>query len=178
MLTDAIILVLLVILDQFTKHLAVIHLKDKPAIPLIKDVFELNYLENRGAAFGVLQNQKIFFLVISVIILIAVVFVLFKVPDDKKYSLLHVLLIMVASGGIGNMIDRIRLEYVVDFFSFVLINFPIFNVADIYVTVSMFGFAILILFIYKDEDFSFLALKRKKDSGMVRWYGRVSFCRN
>ena len=163
LLTDAIILVLLVILDQFTKHLAVIHLKDKPAIPLIKDVFELNYLENRGAAFGVLQNQKIFFLVISVIILIAVVFVLFKVPDDKKYSLLHVLLIMVASGGIGNMIDRIRLEYVVDFFSFVLINFPIFNVADIYVTVSMFGLAILILFVYKDEDFSFLSLKRKED---------------
>ena len=59
LLIDAIVLVLLVILDQFTKHLAVIHLKDKPAIPLVKDVFELCYLENRGAAFGVLQNQKI-----------------------------------------------------------------------------------------------------------------------
>lgn len=163
LLIDAIVLVLLVILDQFTKHLAVIHLKDKPAIPLIKDVFELCYLENRGAAFGVLQNQKIFFLIISVIILVAVVFVLFKVPEDKKYNLLHVLLVMVASGGIGNMIDRIRFEYVVDFFSFVLINFPIFNVADIYVTVSMFGLAILILFVYKDEDFSFLSLKRKED---------------
>ena len=163
LLTDAIVLILLVILDQFTKHLAVIHLKDKPAIPLIKDVFELCYLENRGAAFGVLQNQKIFFLIISVIILVAVVFVLFKVPDDKKYNLLHVLLVMVASGGIGNMIDRIRFEYVVDFFSFVLINFPIFNMADIYVTVSMFGLAILILFVYKDEDFSFLSLKRKED---------------
>lgn len=163
LLTDAIVLILLVILDQFTKHLAVVHLKDKPAIPIIKDVFELNYLENRGAAFGVLQNQKIFFLIISVIILVAVVFVLFKVPDDKKYNLLHVLLVMVASGGIGNMIDRIRFEYVVDFFSFVLINFPIFNVADIYVTVSMFGLAILILFVYKDEDFSFLSLKRKED---------------
>ena len=163
LLIDAIVLVLLVILDQFTKHLAVIHLKDNPAIPLIKDVFELCYLENRGAAFGVLQNQKIFFLIISVIILVAVVFVLFKVPEDKKYNLLHVLLVMVASGGIGNMIDRIRFEYVVDFFSFVLINFPIFNVADIYVTVSMFGLAILILFVYKDEDFSFLSLKRKED---------------
>ena len=163
LLTDAIVLILLVILDQFTKHLAVIHLKDKPAIPIIKEVFELSYLENRGAAFGVLQNQKIFFLIISVIILVAVVFVLFKVPDDKKYNLLHVLLVMVASGGIGNMIDRIRFEYVVDFFSFVLINFPIFNMADIYVTVSMFGLAILILFVYKDEDFSFLSLKRKED---------------
>ena len=163
LLTDAIVLILLVILDQFTKHLAVVHLKDKPAIPIIKDVFELSYLENRGAAFGVLQNQKIFFLIISVIILVAVVFVLFKVPDDKKYNLLHVLLVMVASGGIGNMIDRIRFEYVVDFFSFVLINFPIFNMADIYVTVSMFGLALLILFVYKDEDFSFLSLKRKED---------------
>lgn len=163
LLIDAIVLIVLVALDQFTKNLAVVHLKDKSAIPIIKDVFELNYLENRGAAFGVLQNQKIFFLIISIIILAAVVYVLFRVPDDKKYNMLHMLLVMVASGGIGNMIDRIRLEYVVDFLSFVLINFPIFNVADIYVTVSMFGFAILILFIYKDEDFSFLALKRKKD---------------
>lgn len=163
LLIDAIVLIVLVALDQFTKNLAVVHLKDKSAIPIIKDVFELNYLENRGAAFGVLQNQKIFFLIISIIILAAVVYVLFRAPDDKKYNMLHMLLVMVASGGIGNMIDRIRLEYVVDFLSFVLINFPIFNVADIYVTVSMFGFAILILFIYKDEDFSFLALKRKKD---------------
>lgn len=163
LLTDAVVLVLLVLLDQFTKHLAVIHLKDKPAIPIIKDVFELSYLENRGAAFGVLQNQKIFFLISGVLILAAVVFVLFKVPDNKKYNLLHVLLIMVAGGGIGNMIDRIRFEYVVDFFSFVLINFPIFNMADIYVTVAMFGLAILILFVFKDEDFSFLSLKRKED---------------
>ncbi len=163
LLTDAVVLVLLVLLDQFTKHLAVIHLKDKPAIPIIKDVFELSYLENRGAAFGVLQNQKIFFLISGVLILAAVVFVLFKVPENKKYNLLHVLLIMVAGGGIGNMIDRIRFEYVVDFFSFVLINFPIFNMADIYVTVAMFGLAILILFVFKDEDFSFLSLKRKED---------------
>lgn len=165
LLIDAIILIVLVALDQITKYLAVMNLKGKAAIPIIKDVFELNYLENRGAAFGVLQNQKIFFLIISVVIVCAVVFVLYKVPDDKKYNLLHILLIMVASGGIGNMIDRIRFDYVVDFFSFVLINFPIFNVADIYVTLSMIGLAILILFVYKDEDFSFLTLNRKKDSG-------------
>ena len=165
LLADVIILIVLVALDQITKYLAVINLKDKPAIPIIQDVFELNYLENRGAAFGVLQNQKIFFLIISIIIVCVVVFVLFKVPDDKKYNVMHVLLVMVASGGIGNMVDRIRFDYVVDFFSFVLINFPIFNVADIYVTVSMIGFAILILFVYKDEDFSFLALNRKKNSG-------------
>lgn len=161
LLIDTIVLILLVALDQITKYLAVINLKDKPAIPIIKDVFELCYLENKGAAFGVLQNQKIFFLIMSVIILVAVVFVLFKVPDDKKYNWLHVLLVMVAGGGIGNMIDRIRFDYVVDFFSFVLINFPIFNVADMYVTISMFGLAILVLFVYKDEDFSFLTLRKK-----------------
>lgn len=162
LLIDSVVLILLVSLDQITKYLAVINLKDKPAIPIIKDVFELNYLENRGAAFGVLQNQKIFFLILGVIILCAVVFVLFRVPDEKKYNILHVLLILVAGGGIGNMIDRIRFDYVVDFFSFVLINFPIFNVADIYVTVSMFGLAVLILFVYKDEDLNFLTLSRKK----------------
>ena len=84
LLIDAIILIVLVALDQITKFLAVMNLKGKAAIPIIKDVFELNYLENRGAAFGVLQNQKFFFLIISVVIVCAVVFVLYKVPVDKK----------------------------------------------------------------------------------------------
>ena len=165
LLIDSVVLLLLVFLDQISKYLAVKYLKDKPAVPIIKDVFELNYLENRGAAFGVLQNQKICFLILGVIILFAVVFVLFRVPDDKKYNILHVLLILIASGGIGNMIDRIRFGYVVDFFSFVLINFPIFNVADICVTVSMFGLSVLILFVYKDEDLNFLIWNRKEVSG-------------
>jgi len=114
---DFIMILILIGIDQFTKHLAVINLKDKPAFPIIKGVFELNYLENRGAAFGMLQNQKGFFILISSIVLIAICYILIKMPEDKKYNIMHILLVLIASGAVGNMIDRVRLEYVVDFSS-------------------------------------------------------------
>ena len=153
---DFLAMIILIAIDQYTKHLAVLHLKNKPAFSIIDGVFELRYLENRGAAFGMLQNQKGFFLLVSCIVLIAICYILVKMPEDKKYNILHILLVLIASGAIGNMIDRIRLEYVVDFFYFVLINFPIFNMADIYVSVACVLLAIVMLFIYKDEDLEFL----------------------
>lgn len=160
LIVDFIMIVILIGIDQITKHLAVLHLKDKPAFPIINGVFELHYLENRGAAFGMLQNQKGFFLLTASIVLIAICYILFKVPEDRKYNILHLLLVLIASGAIGNMIDRIRLEYVVDFFYFVLINFPIFNVADIYVSVACVLLAIVMLFVYKDEDLNFISMRK------------------
>ena len=65
-----------------------------------------------------------------------IAYVLVKVPLQKKYNRIHILLVMIAGGAIGNLIDRLRLDYVVDFIYIVLINFPIFNVADMYVTFS------------------------------------------
>ena len=152
----------LIALDQYTKYLAVIHLKDKPAYNIINGVLELNYLENKGAAFGMLQNQKAFFIFVAVVTLSVIGYVLFKVPDRKKYRILHLLLSLIAAGAIGNMIDRIRFDYVVDFIYFVLINFPIFNVADIYVTVSTVVLVFLLLFVYKENDLSFISFKQKR----------------
>ena len=162
LIADFLGLAALVLADQFTKYIAVIHLKDQPAIPIIDNVLELNYLENRGAAFGMLQNQKIFFVFVAILILIVIGYVLIKAPEKKKYTILHVLLVMIASGALGNMIDRLRFEYVVDFISFVLINFPIFNVADIYVTVATVALVILLLFVYKEDDLNFISFKQKK----------------
>lgn len=159
---DLIMMFILIAIDQFTKHLAVLNLKDKPAYTIIDGVFELNYLENRGAAFGMLQNQKGFFVLISCVVLIAIFYILVKMPESKKYNILHVLLVLIASGAIGNMIDRVRLEYVVDFFYFVLINFPIFNMADIYVSVACVMLAVVMLFVYKEEDLDFLNIRPKK----------------
>lgn len=161
---DFIMIIILIVIDQFTKRLAVLHLKDKPAYPIIPDVFELQYLENRGAAFGMLQNQKGFFIFIAGIVLAAICYILFKMPENKKYNMLHILLVLIASGAIGNMIDRIRLDYVVDFFYFVLINFPIFNMADIYVSVACVLLAFVMLFYYKDEDLDFLTIHSEKKS--------------
>ena len=142
-------IVVLVLLDQITKHLVVLHLKDRSAYVLIKDVFQLEYLENRGAAFGVLQNQRIFFYISVLLITIAVIWFYHKVPIEPKYLPLRICAVLILSGAFGNCIDRIRLNYVVDFLYFKLINFPIFNVADIYVTVAAFLLVILILIYYK-----------------------------
>lgn len=152
----------LVALDQYTKHLAVIHLKDKPAYIIINGVLELNYLENKGAAFGMLENQKAFFIFVAVVTLSVICYVLLKTPDHKKYRILHVSLSLIAAGAIGNIIDRIRLNYVIDFIYFSLINFPIFNVADMYVTVSTVVLMILLLFVYKESDLNFISFKQKR----------------
>lgn len=162
LIADVLFIVILTFLDQFTKHLAVKYLANQPAIKLIDGVLELNYLENNGAAFGLLQNQKVFFILVAVLILLIIIYVLFRLPEEKKYNAMHVLLVLIASGAAGNMIDRITHDYVVDFIYFSLINFPIFNVADIYVTVATFVFVILFLFYYKENDFSFLSFKQQK----------------
>ena len=99
---------------------------------------------------------------VAILILTVIGYVLCKTPEKKKYTILHVLLVMIASGALGNMIDRLRFEYVVDFISFVLINFPIFNVADIYVTVATIILVILLLFVYKEDDLNFISFKQKK----------------
>lgn len=161
-ITDIILLVVLVIIDQLTKYLAVLKLRNKPALNIINGVLELNYLENRGAAFGMLQNQKIFFVFVALVFLAVICFVLYKTPADKKYNKLHILLTFISAGAIGNLIDRLRLDYVVDFIYFSIINFPIFNVADIYVTCSTLILVILILFVFKDNDFYFLSFKVQK----------------
>lgn len=162
LLVDTVFLAILIFLDQITKHYAVVYLKDQEPVKLIDSVFELNYLENRGAAFGMLQNQKFFFIFIAVIILAVIIYVLWKTPNQKKYTKLHIALVLIAAGAIGNMIDRLRYDYVVDFLYFSLINFPIFNVADIYVTCAAVFLVILLLFVYKESDLEFLTLRTKK----------------
>ena len=162
LIIDALIAAVLLVLDQFTKHLAVVHLKNQPAYVIIDGVLELQYLENRGSAFGMLQNQKIFILFVGIVFLAVLLFFLFKLPEQKKFRIVHVLLAVIVAGGIGNMIDRFRLDYVVDFISFVLINYPIFNVADIYVTVTFIVLVLLIFFYYKDEDFSIYSRRQEQ----------------
>lgn len=160
-IVDIVIIALLVWFDQFTKALAVDKLMNKRAFIIINNVFELNYLENRGAAFGMLQNKQYMFAFTGTVMLIIVLYVLLKMPVMKRYYIFEICCILIAAGAIGNMIDRLTQGYVVDFFYFVLINFPIFNVADIYVTVSCIALAILILFVYSDSELSFLSIKKK-----------------
>lgn len=153
--------IVLVAVDQVSKALAVRYLSDGP-VDVIRGVFQLRYLENHGAAFGILQNRQIFFYIITIAILIGVFWFYSKLPANRKYRTLRVLCVFLTAGAIGNLIDRMVLHYVRDFFYFILIDFPIFNVADIYVTCSAIILIICILFIYKDEDFAFLKKNHSK----------------
>ena len=137
--------------------MAITTLKDQPAYVLIDGVFELRYLENRGAAFGMMQNMQYVF-VIGAVIICAVIAVLYsRMPLQRRYIPLRVCAVLLCAGAVGNVIDRIRLNYVVDFLYFRLIDFPIFNVADCYVVVACILFVLLILFYYReDDDFSFV----------------------
>ncbi len=162
LLVDLVVAGLLLVLDQFTKYLAILHLKDSQAYVLIDGVLELKYLENRGSAFGMLQNQKVFILFVGFVFLAVILFFLFKLPVEKKFRIVHILLAAVVAGGLGNMIDRFRFDYVVDFIYFVLINFPVFNVADCYIVVSVIGLFILFLFVFQEKDLEFLNFKQNK----------------
>lgn len=159
---DAIIIIILFLADQYTKQLAVEQLKDRPAYVLIDGVLELQYLENRGSAFGMLQNQKFFILFVGVVFLLVILFFLLKLPEKKKYNIVHILLSVIVAGGLGNMADRIRLDYVVDFISFVLIHYPIFNVADCYIVVATVSLFFLFLFVFKEQDLEFLNFKQNR----------------
>ena len=143
---------LLVLLDQGTKYLAVKSLKDQAAVVIIRGVFELRYLENHGAAFGVLQGKKIFFITVTVLMIVLLIYIYGRLPMEHHYYPLHGICIALFAGAIGNFIDRILHNYVIDFFYFSLIDFPIFNMADIYVTCAMALFIVLFLFYYKEAD--------------------------
>ena len=161
LLINAIIVVLGVLVDQIVKVL-IEPLKDSNPIVIINNVLEITYLENRGAAFGIMQGQKIFFLVITIIVLAVLIYIFLKIPNDKKYIQLNICLSLTLAGAIGNCIDRVILGYVRDFIYFKIINFPVFNIADSYITVCMFWLVIMIVFIYKDEDLDFLKLKKRE----------------
>jgi len=110
-----------------------------------------------------LSGKIPFLVVLTCIIMSFMVYVYFKIPMDKRYDLMRVILIFIAAGAIGNFIDRILRGFVVDFLYFELIDFPIFNVADCYITISSIFLILLSIFYYKDEDFAFLGKKEAKD---------------
>lgn len=156
--------IILTFTDQLTKVMAADYLKGKSPFVIIDNVFELYYLENSGAAWGVMSGARYFFLILTVVIVAIVIYVSIKMPHTNRMVPLRGTLILLSAGAVGNFIDRLCFGYVRDFIYFKLINFPVFNVADIYVTVSVIIFAILILFVYKEDEFEFIKKNSKVDS--------------
>ncbi len=145
------------------------HLKGNDPIVLIKNVFELYYLENRGAAFGIMQGRAVLFVIITVVVCAAIVLFHARMPFERKFRIFRILMVFIAAGAVGNFIDRVSQNYVVDFFYISRIDFPVFNVADICVTVSVIVLVLVIIFKYKDEDLTEITdsirfRRKKKDS--------------
>lgn len=177
------IVILLFIIDQITKQIAVLFLKNQPNIPIIKDIFELQYLENTSAAFGMdpisllhkifqfdvfINNPSLylnvrmgFFYILTIVIILLLCYVFYKIPNEKRFRYMDYVLIFFVAGALGNFFDRIAYKYVIDFFYFKLIDFPIFNVADIYVTCAAFAMIALGIFYYKDEDIEVIFSSKK-----------------
>lgn len=148
------IMILSVAVDQVTKHLAITHLADIGSYPVIPNILHFTYVENRGAAFGLLANHRWVFMIFSSV---AIVLILVWLLRDKTMGpWLRTAGALIVGGGIGNMIDRLFIGYVVDFIDFVCIRFYVFNVADSCVCV---GCAMFVLGVLRME---YLESKRKK----------------
>ena len=148
----AVLIFVLFAIDQYTKRLAVIHLKDGKDFVLIKNILSFSYLENTGAAWGVLSGKITLFAVFTCILILLILLVMLQFD-----------MAILLSGAVGNLADRLINGYVVDFIKTDFINFPVFNIADCYVTLSMIILIIFLLFFMKEDELdNIFYLKRKK----------------
>lgn len=149
-MAEILICILLVAADVFTKMAALKYLVPIKSKSLIDGFFSLTYVENRGAAFGSMQGARWFFVIITVAIVVAAIIYYKRLEKNKQNILLRAAILLVASGAIGNLIDRVFRGYVVDFLDFYIFgyNFPVFNFADICVVV---GAGLLLLWTFKSD---------------------------
>ncbi len=150
MLIFAVIIdILLIAIDQLTKLVAVNYLKPISRADAINGIFEFAFVENRGAAFGIMSGGRWFFVILTIVIILLIGYYYVTLPKTKEYKLVRFALILISSGAIGNFIDRFRQGYVVDFIHTTFIEFPVFNVADMYVVVGTIFLAIIMFFVIK-----------------------------
>ena len=156
-----IIILVLTLLDQVSKHLVLTYLKGENDISLISGVLQLRYIENRGMAFGLFEGKIPVLVILCLLFFCLFVYVYARIPRTRYYLPLAVTSVIMVSGALGNFIDRVFRGYVVDFIYFSLIDFPVFNMADIYVVCSGILLVLLVCFKYRnDEDYDFLRIKK------------------
>lgn len=134
----------LIAADQLIKYLVVTNLKPIGYVDVIPKILRFRYVENTGAVFGSFSTHTVVLTVVSVILIIGTVVYLIKNKDKSKF--VNACLILMVSGGIGNIIDRIRLKYVVDFIEPLFVNFAVFNFADCLITVGAFALVFYVIY--------------------------------
>ena len=169
-------IVAIVASDQFTKFLIIKNFTVEQEKQVFGNAFVLRYIRNTGAAWGSFAGYIPLLLVFTVIVLAALCYVYKNIIDEPVFLPVRICIVAIAGGAIGNMIDRVRLGFVVDFFYAKFINFPVFNVADIFVTVSVFVLIFLFIFKYNGEETDIIfsgrissktADKDKSDAGNI-----------
>lgn len=146
------VLAILVFIDQLTKSLARTNLMNQGDFSIIDGILSLSYHTNQGMAFGLFKGGRWFFLTFAVIVLMIVIYYYRRLGEDKISKLVKACLIIICAGAIGNSIDRLLNGYVIDFLKTEFINFPIFNVADIYVVIGTISLALLYIFFSKELE--------------------------
>ncbi|MCL2456180.1 MAG: signal peptidase II [Defluviitaleaceae bacterium] len=144
--------IFLVALDLLLKNWAAANLPGAPEIILIEGVLGLRYVENPGALFGFLKNFDARWVLsaLKIIILGGILIYFHRLPTEKKFWFLRAPLILVFAGGVGNLFDRVKLGIVRDMLNFLFVNFAVFNLADVYVTVGVFSLVFVMLFVVKE----------------------------
>lgn len=139
------VVALLTGIDQLTKYLVLTNIKPVNAVPVIDKVIQFRYVENTGAAFSILSDKTwVLSLITGIMIVLAFVYLFLGKADNK---LQYVSLVLIISGGIGNLIDRVFRGYVIDFIEYLFMEYAVFNFADILVTIGAVLLVISVLFI-------------------------------
>ncbi len=174
----------IIVFDQWTKLLTLKHffINGEQDISIINKVLRICFVQNEGMAWGLFQNKQIVFIVITPLVIAGLIYIYYKMPFEKKYIAMRVCVIFLMGGAIGNLIDRIDLidrvsllegafrtgnifhGYVVDMIYAEIINFPVFNIADSFITIGFALLLVLIIFVYKEKDFDVIFPGKKTSS--------------
>ena len=152
MIASILFVILLVVLDQASKiYLTLVNKTSPIDLEVIRGFFRITYTCNDVAAFSILKGKRVFFIIMTIVVVFLIVYYLLKnkVYWVEKYSLL-----LIISGAVGNLIDRIMYGYVIDFLDFIIFgyDFPVFNIADSFITIGAIGLIISILFLNKEGE--------------------------
>jgi len=167
LLTGSLDVIVLIILDQWLKFWAIANLQNQPNRQLIQGFLHLTYVENTGAAFGFLSGfggAQVLLAVVKIILMISAIVYYLKLPYEPRFLWLRLPLMFIIAGGMGNLFDRVWHGFVVDMLAFSFFNFPVFNLADVYVTVGVFCFAVAVIFIVKDAPLFGIKEAEKPDT--------------
>jgi len=144
------IIIFAIFLDQYSKYLVLTLLNPIESFPLIPNFFHLTYVENTGAAFSLFSDMQLFLIATSVLFIGILILLLIKIPKIKENRWVNISISLIIGGAAGNLIDRLRLNFVVDFLDFRFINFAIFNFSDIFVVC---GSILLVIALLTNKNF-------------------------